>query len=322
MKTINFINLLIISFICLFFLGCSSTQIVDISKDEQLDDLLDNIGQVELKINANEEVKQLIIKSIVSLDSDITINFVDIVNNGVLPISNNFLNQEFSYFCKSANVYLKEVTEQYLFDFQKNDEVFIFYSERFKYQAETIKNSYPGVRIFKLEGNYDDLVKRVFELSGSNNRGDLINRLVQEEDIGFVPRPREDFEKIYIIADYDQSKNFIPSLRFNYILDKEIYLSSQSVTRVDDRKKLLDFSEVILTVPNSFLREDESMNLDELSKLSFLQDLILISAIKKNNGASQIIAGQFANIRFSQNTCSDMQTNLVQVNNLGGFIQL
>ena len=71
MKTINFNSLLIISFICFFFLSCSSTQIVDISKGEQLDDLLDNIGQVELKINANEEVKQLIIKSIVSLDSDI-----------------------------------------------------------------------------------------------------------------------------------------------------------------------------------------------------------------------------------------------------------
>ena len=208
-----------------------------------------------------------------------------------------------------------------MFDFQKNDEVFIFYSERFKSQAEAIKNSYPGVRIFKLEGDYDDLVKRVFELSGSNSRGDLINRLVQEEDIGFVPRPREDFEKIYIIADYDQSKNFIPSLRFNYILGKEIYVSSQSVTRIEDRKKLLDFSEVILTVPNSFLKEDESLNLDELSKLSFLQDLILISAIKKNNGNSQIIAGQFANIRFSQNTCSDMQTNLVKIDNLG-FNQL
>ena len=233
----------------------------------------------------------------------------------------NFLNQEFTYFCKPANVYLEEVTEKYLFDFQKNDEVFIFYSERFKYQAETIKNSYPGVRIFKLEGNYDDLVKRVFELSGSNSRGDLINRLVQEEDIGFVPRPREDFEKIYIIADYDQSKNFIPSLRFNYILGKEIYVSSQSVTSIEDRKKLLDFSEVILAVPNSFLKENESLNLDELSKLSFLQDLILISAIKKNNGNSQIIAGQFANIRFSQNTCSDMQTNLVKIDNLG-FSQL
>ena len=208
-----------------------------------------------------------------------------------------------------------------MFDFQKNDEVFIFYSERFKSQAETIKNSYPGVRIFKLEGDYDDLVKRVFELSGSNSRGDLINRLVQEEDIGFVPRPREDFEKIYIIADYDQSKNFIPSLRFNYILGKEIYVSSQSVTRIEDRKKLLDFSEVILAVPNSFLKENESLNLDELSKLSFLQDLILISAIKKNNGNSQIIAGQFANIRFSQNTCSDMQTNLVKIDNLG-FSQL
>ena len=317
MKTVNLNNLLIISFICFFFLGCSSTQLIDISKDEQLDELLENIGQVELKINANEEVKPLIIKSIVSLDSDIKINFVDTVDSGVLQILNDFLNQEFASFCKTANVYLEDVTEQYLFDFQKNDEVFIFYSERFKYQAETIKNSYPGVRIFKLEGDYDDLVKRVFELSGSNSRGDLINRLVQEEDIGFVPRPREDFEKIYIIADYDESKNFIPSLRFNYILGKEIYLSSQSVTRIEDRKKLLDFSEVILTVPNSFLKADESLNLDELSKLSFLQDLILISAIKKNDGNSQIIAGQFANIRFSQNSCSDMQMNLVKINNLG-----
>ncbi len=322
MKTINFNSLLIISFICFFFLSCSSTQIVDISKDDQLDDLLDNIGQVELKISANEEVKQLIIKSIVSLDSDIKISFVDNIDNGVLQISNNFLNQEFAYFCKPANIYLEEITEQYLFDFQKNKEVFIFYSERFKSRAEIIKNSYPGVRIFKLEGNYDDLVNRVFELSESNSRGDLINRLVQEEDISFVPRPRDDFEKIYIIASYDQSKNFIPSLRFNYILDKEIYVSSQSVTRIEDRKKLLDFSEVILAVPNSFLREDESLNLDELSKLSFLQDLVLISAIKKNNGNSRIIAGQFANIRFSQNTCSDMQTNLVQINDLGGFNQL
>ena len=321
MKTVNFNNLLIISFICFFFLGCSSTQLVDISKDDQLDDLLDNIGQVELKISANEDVKELIIKSIVSFDSDIRINFVDKIDNEVILISNNFLNQKFAYFCKTANDYLEEVTEQYLFDFQKNDEIFIFYSERFKSRAEIIKNSYPGVRIFKLEGDYDDLVKRVFELSGSNSRGDLINRLVQEEDISFVPRPREDFEKIYIIADYDKSKNFIPSLRFNYILDKEIYASSQLVTRIEDRKKLLDFSKVILTVPNSFLKEDESLNLDELSKLSFLQDLILISAIKKNNGNSQIIAGQFANIRFSQNTCSDMQTSLVTIDNLG-FSQL
>ncbi len=160
MKTVNFNDLLIISFICFFFLGCSSTQLVDISKDEQLNDLLDNIGQVELRINADEEVKQLIIKSIVSLDSDIKINFVDSIDNGVLPISNNFLNQEFTYFCKPANVYLEEVTEQYLFDFQKNDEVFIFYSERCKYQAEAIKNSYPGVRILQLEGDYDDLIKR------------------------------------------------------------------------------------------------------------------------------------------------------------------
>ena len=152
MKTINFNNLLIISFILLFFLGCSSTQLVDISKDDELDNLLDNIGKVEIKISTSEEVKQLIIKSIVSLNSDIRINFVDKIDGEVLLISNNFLNQKFSYFCKTANDYLEDVTKSYLFDLQNNDEIFIFYSERFKSQAETIKNSYPGVRILKLEG--------------------------------------------------------------------------------------------------------------------------------------------------------------------------
>ena len=43
---------------------------------------------------------------------------------------------------------------------------------------------------------------------------------------------------------------------------------------------------------------------------------------QKTNGNSQIIAGQFANIRYSQNTCSDMQMNLVQIDNQGRFNQL
>tara|TARA_B100001175_G_scaffold269616_1_gene241460 strand:- start:241 stop:558 length:318 start_codon:yes stop_codon:yes gene_type:complete len=93
-------NLLIISFICFLFLGCSSTQLIDISKDDQLDSLLNDIGEAELKISTNEEVKQLIIKSIVPLDSNIKINFVDKVDNEVIPISNNFLDQKFPYFCK------------------------------------------------------------------------------------------------------------------------------------------------------------------------------------------------------------------------------
>ena len=120
MKAIYPNYLLIISFICFLFLGCSSTQLIDISKDDQLNSLLDDIGEVELKISANEEVKQLIIKSIVPLDSNIKISFVDRVDNEVIPISNNFLDQKFAYFCKTANAYLEEVTEQYLFDSKKN----------------------------------------------------------------------------------------------------------------------------------------------------------------------------------------------------------
>ena len=258
-----------------------------------------------MKINAKEEVKELVIKSVISLDADIRINFVEQVDNETLVIKNNFLNQEFAYFCKSANDYLEEITKQYLFDFQKNDEVFVFYGEKFKSSADLMKKNYPGVRIIKLDGDYDELVKRVFQLSGSYDRADLINRLIQEEEINFVPRPREYFEKIYILAGYDQSKNLVPSLKFNFILKKPIYVSSKSVTRIVDRKKLLDFSEVILAVPNSFI-EDDLSDLNELAKLSFLQDLLLKSAIKKimkirNFNSWCIDVVKFGNRMFSFN---------------------
>ena len=318
METINLNNLAIISCICFFFLGCSSTQLIDVSNSDHLDELLNDIGSVEMKINAEEEVRQLVIKSVVSFDADIRINFVEQVDTETLVIKNNFLNQEFAYFCKSANDYLEEITKQYLFDFQKNDEVFVFYGEKFKSSADLMKKNYPGVKIIKLEGDYDELVKRVFQLSGSYDRADLIKRLVQEEEVNFMPRPREDFEKIYILAGYDQSKNLVPSLKFNFILKKPIHVSSKSVTRIEDRKKLLDFSEVILAVPNSFI-EDDSSDLNELAKLSFLQDLLLISAIKKDNGNSQMIIGKFANIRYSQNTCSNMDMTVVKIDNQGRF---
>ena len=322
MKTKNYNNFTIISFICFFFLGCSSTQLVDISEKDQLDDLLRDIGNVELKIKTNENVKKLIIKSLISLDSDIKINFIDRADDETLLISNDFLDQEFSFFCKTANSYLEVATKQHLLDSGKNDEIFIFYSERLNSQADLIKSNYPGVRIYKIDDDYDGLIKRVFELSESYRRSNLIDKLVQEENVNFVPRYRKDFRKIYVIADYDQSKNFVPSLRFNYILDKEIYASSQSIIRIEDRKKLLDFSEVILSVPNSFIYEDEFENFDELSKLSFLHDLMLVYAIKKASGNSQLISGKFANIRYSQNTCSDMNMNLVKIDNLGRFNQL
>ena len=94
------------------------------------------------------------------------------------------------------------------------------------------------------------------------------------------------------------------------------------MTRIDNRKKLLDFSEVILTVPNSFIMNDELASLNELSMQSFLQDLILVYAIKDRYNNSQIIAGKFANIRLSESSCSEMKMKLVQIDNQGKFIQL
>ena len=84
----------------------------------------------------------------------------------------------------------------------------------------------------------------------------------------------------------------------------------------------MDFSELNLSVPNSFIKQTNSTNLDKLSKISFLKDLIIISALEKNGFKSQIIIGEFGNIRYSQNSCSDMSMNLVKIDDKGRFIKL
>lgn len=312
-------NISIISFICFFFLGCSSTQLIEISKDDQLNNLLTDIGYTELSVNASENTKKLILKSLIKLDSKIKITFVEEINNDTLVVTDNFLNQKFTYYCKSANSYLEEKTKQDIFATKQENKIFVFYVDKFLPEIEIFKKNYPEVNVFKLEDNYDELIKETFELSGSYSRSNLLDRLIQEEEVNFVPRPRKDIKKIYIVSEYDQAKNFIPSLRFNYILDREIYASSRAIIKIDDRKKLLDFSNLLLTVPNSFTEENNSSNLDELSKISFLQDLIIVSAFKKNNGKSQTILGKFGNIRYSQSTCSDIDLNLVRIDAQGKF---
>ena len=319
MNKLNFNNYIIISLICLFIFSCSSTQLLDISKDDELDLLIESLEGTKLKIKTNEDVKKLLIKSLIKLNSDISISFVDTPDNETINISNNFLDQKFAYFCKSPHSYLDEITKEYLFSTVEIDEVFIFYSRKFLSRAEIISNNYPGAKIFLIESDYDSIVKDVFELKDSYSRSDLINKLVKEEDINFIPRPRKDFKRIFIIADYDQSKNFIPSLKFNYILDREIISSAQSILKIEDRRKLLDFSDIVVTVPNSFMKDKNYSNLDELSKLSFLNDLIIISAMKKKNLSSQNINGRFANIRYVQNSCSDMSMDVVKINDLGDF---
>ena len=80
---------------------------------------------------------------------------------------------------------------------------------------------------------------------------------------------------------YTQYKSIMPWLQKK---SKSLPGEKESIQTIDDRKKLVDFSNLLLTVPNSFTEENNSSNLEELSKISFLQDLIIVSAFKKNNG--------------------------------------
>ena len=97
----------------------------------------------------------------------------------------------------------------------------------------------------------------------------------------------------------------------NYKFDRE------EIINICGKENLVDALQVISNWENYI--PTPLINLDELSKLSFLNDLIIISAMKKKNLGSQNINGRFANIRYVQNSCSDMSMDVVKINDLGDF---
>ena len=100
------------------------------------------------------------------------------------------------------------------------------FEERAKFMIDNSDKALEDV-ISKKDNEFDNFIKKTFEIDQSLQRGNLIEKLVgREYEFNFLPRVREDFDKIIVFSNFSDAKNLVPSIRFNYILDKQIFISS------------------------------------------------------------------------------------------------
>ena len=90
----------------LLIVGCSSNFSDRDPQFKNIDDLqIDSVNQ-QLKINTSEENREKIIKIMFELNLQNEIIFTEAGENDVLKIRNDFLEQEFDFFCETASDYL------------------------------------------------------------------------------------------------------------------------------------------------------------------------------------------------------------------------
>ena len=99
--------LILFALMIFFWMVKKESQKIEQMNLQQWRHLYERTGQLETFFHTYKEVNQFYQTAQKELDK---------VNNETLVIKNNFLDQEFVYFCKSANDYLDEAIKDHLFD--------------------------------------------------------------------------------------------------------------------------------------------------------------------------------------------------------------
>ncbi len=244
----------------LLIVGCSSNFSDRDPQFKNIDDLqIDSVNQ-QLKINTSEENREKIIKIMFELNLQNEIIFTEAGENDVLKIRNDFLEQEFDFFCETASDYLNHtlINEKLLLG--ADEKIIILYSSQYQEDINLAQTFYPKAKYVELPDNeFDNFIKKTFEIDQSLQRGNLIEKLVgREYEFNFLPRVREDFDKIIVFSNFSDAKNLVPSIRFNYILDKQIFISSSVILGVEKRNDLLDLENTFVAIPNQLLLNEEN----------------------------------------------------------------
>ena len=310
----------------LLLIGCSSNFSDRDPQFKTIDDLQINSANSQLKINTSEENREKIIKIMLELDLQNEIIFTEAAENDVLKIRNDFLDQEFDFFCETASDYLKQTLINEKIFLGEDEKIVILYSKQYRDEIDLIQTFYPKSKYVELpDEKYDSFIKKTFEIDKSLQRGNLIEKLIgREYEFNFMPRAREDFDKIIVISSFNDAKNLIPSIRFNYILDKKIFISSSIIRGVEERNDLLDFENTFVAIPNQLLlnKENSVSTFEEKFTNAFLKDLIQIALLRETNYGNAKIKGNFGDINYLQNFCSNYELNIAMIDNNANFVSL
>ena len=149
----------------LLIVGCSSNFSDRDPQFKNIDDLqIDSVNK-QLKINTSEENREKIIKIMFELNLQNEIFFTEAGGNDVLKIRNDFLEQEFDFFCETASDYLNHtlINEKLLLG--ADEKIIILYSSQYQEDINLAQTFYPKAKYVELPDNeFDTFIKKTFEI--------------------------------------------------------------------------------------------------------------------------------------------------------------
>ena len=261
---------------------------------------------LDLDLQTSNKNKEIILEYLLNENIKFSIDFD---KNDSYQLSNDLLESNLKYFCRSFTEEQHDLLELKVFDKidNLNKKVLIIYSKEFENLSEDLKKKYPQELYYLLdESDYDKEVKRILEVNRSIDRHLDISNLDKDLKIDHYPRIRNDISKIYFLLDYDLGKTIVPLVK-NFALNIDSYSSTQIFHDANDYKKLADFESVFIPIQDEMIKtivvEKDIKNIKNEFEKMLIADYLLLEKVYQNNLFRQEIFLRTTSEKITKNKC-------------------
>ena len=237
-------------------------------------------SNLKLKIRTSEKNKEMLIESLIEEDALFNISFE---GDGLYEISDNVLDSNLKFYCKSFIAEQKDSLEKKLF---KDEKILIIYSSKYESYVNFLMSKHSEHIYLKINrNNYEEKIQKIFEINNSNKNALLISNLNRSLKIEHSPRLRNDLKKIYFIVGYDEGKSLAPFLK-SFSTDLMLFSSSVIFHEADELNDLSDFEKISVPISKNFISmayNNKYENLEKQFENILIEDYLTIEKAHQNN---------------------------------------
>ena len=153
-------------------------------------------------------------------------------------------------------------------------------------------------------------------INDSQNRFVKIKNLNPNQELKFLPRPRDDVQKILLILEPTQYKSLLPALRYHGGSNFEYINFISSLENLQDVNQLLDFENTLILLSENIIKKIKAKEIDSLESItrnSILNDWLLIELMNQSGVRSANISGMTGTIEFQKGRCAKRRIPLSRV---------
>lgn len=194
----------------------------------------------------------------------------------------------------------------------------VIFMENYSLAVERLAKLIPGIKLIEFDSNNpQDFAAMLLGVNNSQKRFIKIKNLNPNQEFKFLPRSRDDIQKIILILEPSQYKSLLPALRYHGVSNFEYTNFISVLENLNSINQLLDFENTLIPISENIvakIKAQKIRSLENITSNAILSDWLLIEIMNQSGIGSADISGMTGRLEFQKGSCAKRKVPLNMVN--------